>query len=956
MKQGFLDYYEANLSLLKKHHTHVWEMMTGQDVMPVGEVFFSAGDKINLKVTDTPDKVVYLHDSTDPEAEVPLFLNMVHESSMGVVALIGMGLGYTPLALLRERSNIRFLAVFEADPGIFAQALKSMDLSTMLSDPRLILSIGPEPAVGTVFAPAARSLRLEPIHMLEHVPSFTFDNVAYQKLYDLAFGYANQLNIGAATTFRFGHEFINNRFTHLTSIHHNCLLESLKGKFSEMPAIMVAGGPSLDKNIHLLKEAEGKAIVLAVDTVLPALLNHGIIPDFVTSIDPQELTYEKFADVVPRVKGMPFLICSAWVNPKVPKVFSADQVFWSFSGNPIEKWLNTLMGGSINTGGAGTVAHMNMIAAVVMGCSPIVFVGQDLAFTDDKDHAGDVVLTNRKGMENILNSGDMIKVDGINGTKVSTCRGFLTLKMTFEQMIKNDPGHYINATEGGVHIEGTEVLPLREVLDTYCTNNHDISSLVQNCSKNADFIDPKVMLAEFSSVNKTVKKLRKIIKKADALSRRLQHELKKHHKSRARYRAFDALPNSMQKQIAEVDSCHKKIDKENKIWKLLEDITMEGLRQSERMLQKVGRCKDDPARYLEWLSLNMERLDLLNRVRTEVLDVFEKNIAQTLDYYETEKKLISMVKIPDANGVKALELARFYFETGNYMLARPMLEHLIEVQPDAADVNFFLGSIFALQTDYAKAELCFEKALTAPNGYEAEINRFRQTMGDLYFGYAQVCAAADRNASIAMYLKGIRYCVEHEGIRQRLTLMLSEDLEKIQKNIESGKLNEAAPVIGFWYGHFEKQVNLAAIFSANMMSEFYKCRGHLLILKNDLPGGAESTGQALEFAPDDPDLHVAMTEVLFAQNEFDKGIGHLNRAVALNRNYAKYWENIGDNLQETGQAADAVSAYEQCFTALPEHIVVLKKIGDCYQLMEQYEAAAEAYRQFKRLSEKKIDD
>ena len=52
-------------------------------------------------------------------------------------------------------------------------------------------------------------------------------------------------------------------------------------------------------------------------------------------------------------------------------------------------------------------------------------------------------------------------------------------------------------------------------------------------------------------------------------------------------------------------------------------------------------------------------------------------------------------------------------------------------------------------------------------------------------------------------------------------------------------------------------------------------------------------------------------------------------------------------MQKAGQIDDAVSAYEQCFMALPENIALLKKMGDCYMAMGQPEAAKEAYEQLK---------
>ncbi len=184
----------------------------------------------------------------------------------------------------------------------------------------------------------------------------------------------------------------------------------------------------------------------------------------------------------------------------------------------------------------------------------------------------------------------------------------------------------------------------------------------------------------------------------------------------------------------------------------------------------------------------------------------------------------------------------------------------------------------------------------------------------------------------------------------------TEDLKKVQEHPETDTIAEIESVMAFWEDHLENNPHLPEILNTDQKADYFRFQGNLRAAKNDFPGALESFTKALTYLPQNPDLHVLVTDVLFAQNEFDEGIKHLNIAVAQDRNYAGYWVNIGDNLQNEGLLSDAIAAYEQCYTALPEHIIALKKIGDCYQLMEQYEAAAEAYKQFGLASEKKSSD
>ncbi len=944
MKSDLPDFYESNLSLLEKHHPDIYKIMTESPPDPMGEIFMSPDGKLNLKVVNKEGKPINLHDANDPEAEVPQFLNMVPENSTGFVALLGMGLGYTPLALLQQRPDIRHLAAFELEPGIFRQALQYMDLSPILSDPRLMLSVTRDSEVAAVLAPAARALQLEAIHTLKHLPSFSFDNAAYQELSDKVFAYVNSFNVGGATILRFGGDFISNRFSQLSSIHHNYLLESLKGVFSGIPAILVAGGPSLDKNIHLLPMAKDKAVIIAVDTALPALLAHGVSPNFVTAIDPEDVIYEKFANVAPITKGVS-LICAAWVTPKVPKLFPAEQIFWVFSGNRIESWINTMLGGKILTRGAGSVAQLNLTAAIIMGCSPIIFVGQDLAYTNDRSHAEHIVLTDQSKMKDIMKSKtNMLWVEGIDGSKVPTNRAFYSMIKHFEGIMAANSGHYINATEGGAHLEGTEVLSLKEVLNLHCSQRHEISESISSQIKDSKLSDTKKLLSGFRSTLNKVKNLLKIIKRADSLTHAVQKELLKREKTGSKYRSFSALPKPLQRKVNEIDNCHKRIDRDNKIWQLLQDITMEGLRQSERMMHVISKLEGKPEKYMEWLSKNLERLDSINTVRTNVLATIEEHLSKTLDHHTKERDLFKDIE-KDQN---LLELARFYFESGHPILARPIFEQLLAAMPDSAEILFYLGCIAAHHTDYEKGDKYFQRAEQLnPENFKKRIKDFRQQLGDQYFGYANQYRNIDRNTFKKMLLKGLRYCKDHTRIKKELEALAAADLKEIKTALESDPSRYEDALIRTWHRDLEENKNLSSCLSVEQAAEFYRYHGNLLVSENDFAGAVESFSKALAFSPNNPDLHIFIMDALFSQEEFTHGINHLKKAVELDRAYAQYWENMGDNLQKAGQIDDAVSAYEQCFIALPENVGLLKKMGDCYLAMGQPEAAQEAYKQLR---------
>ena len=166
------NFYDANVALLKDHHPHIWQSLAASPPAPMGEILLSPGAKPNLQITTTSGQVGSLHRYEDPEMETQHFLDMVPEDSTGVVAFLGLGLGYSPLQLLQHRPHVRHFVIFELHAGIFVRALHLMDLGPLLLDRRVTLSVGPEPDIAEVLRPARRALQLENAHLLQHPPSF----------------------------------------------------------------------------------------------------------------------------------------------------------------------------------------------------------------------------------------------------------------------------------------------------------------------------------------------------------------------------------------------------------------------------------------------------------------------------------------------------------------------------------------------------------------------------------------------------------------------------------------------------------------------------------------------------------------------------------------------------------------------------------------------------------------
>jgi thioredoxin-like negative regulator of GroEL len=941
--------YEKNLDILKKKHPRIWQALIDDSSEPEGEIFACSNGQPNLKVMTKQGKEAFLHDPDDPEKEAAEVLDLVPENASGACVLIGMGLGYIIDALLEHRRSIRHLAVFDLNMNAFKQALKVRDFTTVLADKRLILSFDPDPDVAKILEPADKALLLENVYRLQQVRAFQTDITAYQELETSIFEFTSGRNIAGNTDQRFGMRFIKNRLKMLPLLQSQGLLENLRDCFKGMPAVLVAGGPSLDKNIHLIEDLTQKAVILAVDTVLPVLQSHGIQPHFVSSIDPQAITFEKIADCT--IDDRTCLIASPHATPEVPRHFPLENVFWTFSHKPIEKWINQMAGGKTTTPGAMTVAHVNLTAAIMMGCDPIILTGQDLAYSGYRDHARGVVLSNPEAAKKAFleNTPDAVMVTGIDGEKVPSSRPFIAMKNHFEAVIAANPGpRYINATEGGAHISGTEVLPLKTVMDTYCSTDIDTDTAFRAAGKNQDRPTAREIILSLERMLEKTKNLYQIIAKYDLVIHSTKKNLPKGNRAAA-VRSAQALPGVVRKKITQAEALEKKMDQGGsmEIWEVLEEGVLADVRESERALHDAKSLIDGkPGAFVNSFITNLNRLIRLNAARKRILAFFQDELAQIIEVMKTETALKQAVENDPAAVQTRFDLADFYFDTHQYSRLSTLLTQLESLAPGHGLCHFYNGVLAAVHGRYDHRDKCFNAAEKNDPALASRIQAFNQMMGDIYFSLAYAFKKNNPHTLLTRKLvfKGLCHCIDHPVLVDELASMADSDHKQIRELLETGQISQADHLLTIWGNALNKTPGLTDHLSNDQIADLYHLHSIALFAEDKLEKALEKLETALNFSPENPAMFATAAEIFFKAEEYDNGIHYLNQAVALDSSHAVIWENLGDRLREKALFTDAVTAYEQALLAMPDRLGLYKKIGDCYRETGHLAAAKEAYK------------
>lgn len=259
------------------------------------------------------------------------------------------------------------------------------------------------------------------------------------------------------------------------------------GQLQGRPAVLVAAGPSLDRNVEQLARYPERATVIAVNTAMGALERAGVRADFMVAVELLDVSSQlgrlelnrrcgRFLNLI----AHPCLFDGPMEGPIFPFIDASVPHFRQLT-------LGAGLGEGIPAGGcAATIAFA---LASMMGADPIVLVGQDLAYTGERVYASGTVF---EGMRAHLD-GEAARLDGLEekrrigasapgadttrervpvvpteawgGGTVWTTPEFAYFRCAFERWARGMPGvSLINATEGGAHIEGFVERPLGDVL------------------------------------------------------------------------------------------------------------------------------------------------------------------------------------------------------------------------------------------------------------------------------------------------------------------------------------------------------------------------------------------------------------------------------------------------------------------------------------------------------------
>ncbi|EIM1083729.1 motility associated factor glycosyltransferase family protein [Campylobacter coli] len=393
----------------------------------------------------------------DPIKELQTMLNTYNDKYLlyPVLYFYGFGNGILFKALLQNK-NHQHIVVFEKDIEIIWVIFHILDFSNELQSARLMVlqTSSLDIEFFSNFCSSKPFFQFSRIYFLELMSHY------YERFHEDILGLNKKLaeNFKNSIVFHGNdpldalqgiEQFVYNLPQMITHPSYKELLSKRKG-ISDT-AIIVSTGPSLTKQLPLLKKYASKATIFCADSSYPILAKHGIKPDYVCMLERTEITAEFFNHDFGEFDKDIVFICAGVVHPKAIEYLKGRNLVITQKVLAFPYYIN--LKDFSYAAVEFSVAHMSYFLSVLLNHKNIIFIGQDLAYAENgNSHPDDY--QNSANYESQMYKH--ILTEAYGGKKeIKTHEVWIFFKQILEAMIIKYHITTYNCTEGGARIEGT---------------------------------------------------------------------------------------------------------------------------------------------------------------------------------------------------------------------------------------------------------------------------------------------------------------------------------------------------------------------------------------------------------------------------------------------------------------------------------------------------------------------
>lgn len=513
-----MNIFEKNMAALEKKNAVYVEKIKEINIDEISEQIIIKETSNGMKILSVKynERFWNLNSRLNPELAADIYWERYNIPIYGIYFLYGCSDGQHVQKCLEKCDNTNRVVICEPDIKVFAMACHTYDMTEIIEDERTYW-----------YLPEISEVDIQ--HIVDEIISYSLTKLlefcilpGYDVLFpdmcqyymDAVLGKVESLIAIKSTYLGFNRMIPRHTLFHIKNLIYQCNIEQIKQKLadydiSNIPAIIVSAGPSLDKNVDELKKAQGKSFIIVVDAALRTVLRAGIRPDLVYTIDPE--SPDRFFENLD-LEGLQWA-CSRIARPEVIKQYAGkvfyNGLFWGKWNAQISEELGYIFPW-LTVGGSVTSEAFQL--AAYLGFKKMILVGQDMAFTGGISHT--------QGIEEAFGDNDeyiesrlLMDVEGNDGTMLKTDYQMYMYKRWFEKLFQANMDNYevINATEGGARLEGTKIAILKETIEEECRAELDIYQLLKDIPPAFDESQQKRLLESLKAMPGEVKEFQKML-------------------------------------------------------------------------------------------------------------------------------------------------------------------------------------------------------------------------------------------------------------------------------------------------------------------------------------------------------------------------------------------------------------------------------------------------------------
>ncbi|EPZ3633570.1 6-hydroxymethylpterin diphosphokinase MptE-like protein [Campylobacter coli] len=479
----------------------------------------------NLNIYDKTHNV-FMYENL--EEEINFFYQSILEKTHRYPFICIYGIG-NALLIKNLSKHYKHLFVFESEIELFILALSTIDLSEELCSGKIYLVDIEEERVDIQLL-----ILFDMKDMFEYLSLYEMfvNNVYCKKFYEDIWHKADELceknikvvirnlNSSLCIGFECYSHLLQNIPSMLESIPFQRILNERKNKFEN--AIVVSAGPSLAKQLPLLKACQDKAVIFCADGALSMLEKEGIVPDYVLNIDFKDCHAMKFFQNKENLKQS-IIALECATHPNVARSLNAENCMIVLRNKALYQRFNFNDFGYIDTG--THVSHFSYTLALALGFKNIIMIGQDLAFDEEgNSHSKGFDFGEKFEEEHKKYKLKIPAYAGKGEVLTHTTWNDYRIKLEYLFACNDQKAKFYNATEGGARINFTEELSFKECCEKLLTKEKPKFELPKSLTKNRS---DKLLVKFKEKIQKDQENAKRFLDDALALKQILENILSK---------------------------------------------------------------------------------------------------------------------------------------------------------------------------------------------------------------------------------------------------------------------------------------------------------------------------------------------------------------------------------------------------------------------------------------------